>query len=84
VAEAALTTVFMDMSARGVGRPVVSTEPVATVDGQVTVKERIRESAVSVVESDFAHDRETIAALRRRTRSPKPVTRKLRRRKPGT
>ena len=50
----------------------------------MTVKERIRESAVSVVESDFAHDRETIAALRRRTRSPKPVTRKLRRRKPGT
>jgi hypothetical protein len=50
----------------------------------VTVKERIQESAVSVVESDFAHDRETIEALRRRTRPPKPVTRKLRRRKQST
>ena len=49
----------------------------------MTVKERIQESAVSVVESDFAHDRETITALRRRTRQPK-AARKLRRRKTGT
>jgi hypothetical protein len=48
----------------------------------VTVKELIRQSAVSVVESDFAHDDETIAAMKRRTRRPKPVHRRLGRRKP--
>lgn len=74
----------MEMSAKWSLRPVVSTGGPATVDGQVTVKERMRESAVSVLESDFAHDHETIAALRRRTHPPKPVTRKLRRRKQDT
>jgi hypothetical protein len=76
--------VFTELSAKWAGRPVVSTERLANVDGQVTVKERIQESAVSVMESDFAHDRETIEALRRRTHPPKPVTRKLRRRKQST
>jgi hypothetical protein len=49
--------------------------------GIMTVKELIQQSSVSVMESDFAHDRETIAELRRRTHPPKPATRKLRRRK---
>jgi hypothetical protein len=49
----------------------------------VTVKERIRESSISVVESDFANDRETIAAMKRRTHPPKPAGRKFWRRKPA-
>jgi hypothetical protein len=47
----------------------------------MTVRERVRQSALSVVESDFADDRETIAGLRRRIHPPKPPVRKLRRRK---
>jgi hypothetical protein len=47
----------------------------------VTVKERIRESSISVVESDFVDDRETIAAMKRRTNPPKRVGRKFWRRK---
>jgi hypothetical protein len=47
----------------------------------MTVKERIQESAVSVVESDFAHDHETIAGLRRRIHPPKRASRRLWRRK---
>jgi hypothetical protein len=47
----------------------------------MTVKERVRESALSVVESDFADEHETIAALKRRKRPPKQSARKLPRRK---
>jgi hypothetical protein len=47
----------------------------------MTVRERIRQSALSVVESDFADDRETIAGLRRRIHPPKPPVRRLRRRR---
>jgi len=46
----------------------------------VTVKERVRESALSVVESDFADEHETIAGLKKRKHPPKPPARKLRRR----
>jgi hypothetical protein len=48
----------------------------------MTVKERVRESAISVVESDFADEHETIAGLKRRKHPPKPPTRRRRRRKP--
>jgi hypothetical protein len=48
----------------------------------MTVQERIRESSLSVVESDFANDRETIDALKRRTHPPKPAIRRFWRRKP--
>ena len=47
----------------------------------MTVKERVRESALSVVESDFADERETIAGLKRRKHPPKQPARKLPRRK---
>jgi hypothetical protein len=47
----------------------------------VTVKELNRQSAVSIVESDFAHDDETIAAMKRRTRGPKRSSRLRLRRK---
>jgi hypothetical protein len=50
----------------------------------VTVKERVRESALSVVESDFADEHETIAGLKKRKRPPKPPARKLRRRSKTT
>jgi hypothetical protein len=49
----------------------------------MTVKERVRESALSVVESDFTDERETIAGLKRRKHPPKRPARKLRRRKPA-
>jgi len=49
----------------------------------MTVKERIHQSAVSVVESDFAHDDETVAAWRRRNHPRKPQYRRFRRRKPA-
>jgi hypothetical protein len=47
----------------------------------MTVSERVRQSALSVVESDFANEHETIAGRRRRIHPPKPPARKLRRRK---
>jgi hypothetical protein len=47
----------------------------------MTVKERVRESAISVVESDFADEHETIAGLKRRKHPPKPPVRKPRRRR---
>jgi hypothetical protein len=47
----------------------------------MTVKERVREAALSVVESDFADENETIAGLKRRKHPRKPPARKLRRRK---
>jgi hypothetical protein len=46
----------------------------------MNIQERIRQSAVSVVESDFASDQETISGLKRRRHPPKPPGRKLRRR----
>jgi hypothetical protein len=49
----------------------------------MTVQQRIRESGLSVIESDFANDRETIHALKRRTHPPKPATRRFWRRKPA-
>jgi hypothetical protein len=49
----------------------------------MTVKERIRQSSISVVESDFLDDDETIAALKRRTRRPKHPGRRRWRRKPA-
>jgi hypothetical protein len=49
----------------------------------MTVKERVRESALSVVESDFADEHETIAGLKRRKHPPKPPVRRRRRRKPA-
>jgi hypothetical protein len=62
--------------------PIVPTGVRGTLE-PVTVNERIRQSSISVVESDFAHDDETIAALKRRTRRPKPAGRRLGRRKPA-
>ncbi len=47
----------------------------------MTVRQRIQESAVSVVASDFANDAETIAGLRKRTHAPKPGMWKAGRRK---
>jgi hypothetical protein len=47
----------------------------------MTFQELNRQSAVSVLESDFAHERETIAGLKRRIHPPKPPARRLRRRK---
>lgn len=49
----------------------------------MTFKERVRESAISVVESDFADEHETIAGLKRRKHPPKAPVRKRRRRKPA-
>jgi hypothetical protein len=57
--------------------------PWLVFDG-MTVKERVREAAISVVESDFADEHETIAGLKKRKRPPKPPARKLRRRSKTT
>jgi hypothetical protein len=62
------------------GVPWNQVESLQGSDTDVTVKERIQESSISVVESDFANDRETIAALRRRTHPPKPARKFWRRR----
>jgi hypothetical protein len=49
----------------------------------MNVKERILQTAVSVVESDFADDHETVAAWRRRVHPPRPQVRRFRRRRPA-
>jgi hypothetical protein len=49
----------------------------------MSVKERVLQTSISVLESDFADDHETVVAWRRRTHPPKPQLRRFRRRKPA-